>query len=74
MNIATIREAIAEAERFMFKAEAALQRQRVAQERFRKAYPSSIHQGEVWDTCPENAACKRASMDLTRALAKLRKS
>lgn len=61
MDEANIVVAITEARRFIHKAQA-------AQQRFREDQYTSIRGS------PETAAAKRASMDLTRALAKLRKS
>lgn len=55
----TLKEAIAEAERFLKKAKAV-----TPKEIARNGYSPSV----------EIAAAKRASMDLTRALARMRKS
>ena len=72
MKIATVTEAIHEAERFIAAATVALLAQTASQILFDLSFPNSGRH-EVWDTCQENATCKRASMDLTRALARMRK-
>lgn len=57
MNTKTIRTAMAEAKRFLARAQAALDYYKV----------SEYHESKV------NGAIKRASMDLTRALADMRR-
>ena len=57
MNPATLKRAVAEAQRFIAVAKAV------------KVYPERNY----LDTSKETAAAKRASMDLTRALAEMRK-
>ena len=65
MKETTVRQALAEARRFERVAEALLKRAEAEKdERGRDGY--------TWQGCPETAACRRASMDLTRALAKMR--
>lgn len=60
MNDAKVREAISEAKRFIKAAEA-----------YRRA---EAEKAEPWHTTPkESGAVRRASMDLTRALAEMRK-
>lgn len=65
MTWESLQEAIAEAERFIAKAKAAEVR----------GVSRSIAGDEpaMW-ACKENGAVRRASLDLTRALAELRKS
>jgi len=59
MTLETLNTAIAEARRFIVRAEAAKCR---------------IQKDEYWAMgCAETATAKRSSMDLTRALAELRK-
>jgi len=58
MNRTKLAIAIQEAERF-------LERARVTQ---------SVDTGHYWETPKENGSVRRASMDLTRALADLRRS
>ena len=58
-RIATIKQAIIEAKRFISRAEN-------WKDRLKKDYYAQY-------SCKEGGACKRASMDLTRALAELRK-
>ncbi len=65
MNIKTLETAISEAERFTGKARLALHCRLQPKG---EANPYGDGYG------PHNAAAKRASMDLTRALAELRKS
>ncbi|MDD4390233.1 MAG: hypothetical protein PHW03_05455 [Eubacteriales bacterium] len=64
MEIAAVREAIKEAERFIQKAK------KVKQMTFSNGEKSTVYT----EYGSESAACKRASMDLTKALAKMRKS
>ena len=59
MNIKAIEEAMKEAMRFLEKAEVA--RKKATRDKY------------AFDGCKETAACRRASMDLTRALVKIRK-
>lgn len=59
MNIETLDNAVEEAKKFIEKAEKAIKR--------------SEEDGYTFFGCKETAACKRASMDLTRALSELRK-
>jgi len=66
MNVKKIDEAIAEATRFIEKA-------KQAKKRIKLEYPRA---GDDFDPCmssKETAACKRASMDLTRLLTNLRR-
>lgn len=66
MNSETLKKATDEAKRFL---EAAAH---VRIERFQ--YSASTCPPEVVEGTKESAACKRASLDLTRALAELRRS
>ncbi len=68
MRVESLKEAIKEAERFLKLA--------------RKVEVSTVHgthqmAGKKWQEIsypsPQNSACKRASLDLTRALAEMRK-
>ncbi len=67
MKVDNLNQAISEAKRFIEYAE---------QVKVEKIIGSHSMKGKTWlvvrDYCKETAACKRASMDLTRALAKLR--
>lgn len=67
MKVKDVQEAIGEAQRFIAKAKACLWHQGEDQ----KAYPDD--DCEYWEPSAETAACRRASMDLTRALSKMRK-
>ncbi len=67
MEIATLIAAVAEAKRFITKAEAALNED--ARNRDRTAYPNI---SSLTNNPRENGALRRASMDLTRKLADLR--
>ena len=71
MNIKTVTEAISEAERFLWAARAALARQEIAQKKWDQGGVAYAY--EYWPACAENAACKRSSLDLSRALARLRR-
>lgn len=66
MKIKNVVIAVAEAERFIDKANDALARQHAEQ-------AATNYKHEYWVQCQENAACKRASLDLSRALSKLRR-
>ena len=59
MDICAIDKAMKEAERFLDRAEAV--RQKVMKDKY------------AFMGCKETAACKRASMDLSRSLAEIRK-
>ena len=59
LSIAALNDAIAQAERFVELAEIARQTLRTSEYK--------------WQGNKETAACRRASMDLTRALAELRR-
>jgi hypothetical protein len=62
MKVVDLKEAINEAERFLIRA--------------RKINPHVTQEGKVcsWiDSGADPAACKRASMDLSRALSKMRR-
>ena len=59
----TLEDAIEEAERFIFKAKQA-----------KKVIKAAVCEGETPWPCQYFAAAKRASMDLTRALARLRRA
>ena len=72
MNIKTVTEAISEAERFLSAARAALARQEFAQREFEISI-GKVAIYEYWPPCAENAAAKRSSLDLSRALARMRK-
>lgn len=67
MKVENLKEAISEAERFLEIA---------GQVKIKKVVGTHQAAGKTWlvveDYTKETAACKRASMDLTRALAKLR--
>lgn len=69
MNRDRLQTAIAEAERFLLKA-------KQANAGFAWAESPHWKEGGYWrhEHTPDTAAAKRASMDLTRALADLRKS
>lgn len=72
MNDLTIAEARREAERFLMRLDelkACRKPQTEAEKAQRWGRPRFPHSG----SCPETAATRRASMDLTRALAKLRR-
>jgi len=60
MNLAKLNAAIEEAKRFLLRAEA--------------AKPTATTHGHFYHAPKEQGAVKRSSMDLTRALADLRKS
>ena len=62
MNEETVREAMYRAQRFIDSGKAVMAR-----------YRQEGIGGCVFDGCAETGACRRASMDLTRALAELRK-
>jgi len=64
MNIKTVRNAVAEAERFLERAKEV--------EKKVKEYPDC--DGYIFFVCKETAALKRASMDLSRALTELRRA
>ncbi len=67
MRLIEVRQAIVEAKRFLRTAD-------LAHQRFiKEAQESDIDAEHVYFTSKETAACKRASMDLTRALADLRR-
>jgi len=61
INDNTLNEAIAEAQRFIKRAK-----------ELQAASNESVGERGHWSTVAEHAACKRASMDLTRKLADLR--
>ena len=69
MKISTVNEAIFEAGRFVLAAGAALANQEAAQRIW-----DGTGNYEYWPVCAENAACKRSSLDLSRALARMRRS
>ena len=68
MQVETLKVAITEAKRFITIA---------AQVKIRTVKGTHFAAGKTWevvnDYTKESAACKRASMDLTRALSKLRR-
>lgn len=72
MNISKLTDAIKEAERFIAAANRA--QARLEQDWQFDSKRLSLHNRAIYsNTSKENAACKRASLDLTRALADLRK-
>lgn len=72
MNIIVLRDTIEEAERFLEKAKAARGRWKQDWDKDSKKF-GLINPTIYRNYSPENAACKRASIDLTRMLALLRK-
>jgi len=66
MRVKDVQEAIGEAQRFITKANHCLDREY-------EEYKSHARLSVFCKSCTESAACKRASMDLTRALSKMRK-
>ncbi len=78
MTDATLREAIAEARRFLARAEAlqACRKPLTASERAERERNifSGVRYPHTESGCIESSAVRRASMDLTRALARLRHS
>lgn len=74
MNITVLEEAISEAERFLIKAkEAQKRREKDWQEDKKRLGLTNRIIYSYGSASPENASCKRASMDLTKTLARLRK-
>ena len=75
MTDAALREAIAETRRFLARAEAlqACRKPITGAEANRSNTPRYRHY-ESGSVCIEQSAARRASMDLTRALARLRQS
>jgi hypothetical protein len=65
MNTVTMRRARAEAQRFLAT---------VAEMELRLSKDAGCNPASEWFGCPESSALRRASMDLTRALAALRRS
>lgn len=72
MNIIELEYVIREAERFISAARYAIERR--DKDWMRDSKRLGLTKKDVYsNTSKENAACKRASLDLTRALAELRK-
>ena len=73
MNIAKLTAAINEAKRFLSTAELARRKWEEDFFDFQEQTGKLCHKDRFNNASVENATCKRASMDLTRALANLRK-
>lgn len=75
MNLAKIDESITEAERFLRLAREAKQRIQKDISDWNRRFPDEAMPLQDWNSTssPETAATKRASMDLTRSLARLRR-